>query len=304
MQNNRLVIGFGEALLDIIIEPSGSVTLMAGGSVLNTLVSLSRSQISTQIITSYGSDIPGRIIEKFLEQEHIGRQFVSVFQNGKTALAFAELDANKNAAYCFYKDYPANLSWPQVPVFTPETIFAFGSFSAIQENLQAELSSLIQLAVHANSIIFYDPNIRSKKIEKHSSAYRSLKNNLSLAHIIRGSDEDFLTIFGTENASKIFELIQSDVCELLVVTSAGNGIQVRSKRFHFEMQAPAIEVVSTIGAGDAFNAGMMQALIAMNCKKNDLNCLAKFQFEKLILNGIKFASEVCQSEANYIQNKI
>jgi fructokinase len=300
IDKSREIIGFGESLIDLVIENGRFSFALPGGSILNTLVSLARYGAVTQLITDYSNDAPGRIISKFLKEENIGSEFLSVYDDGKTALAFAELDLNRNATYSFYKDYPAKRFDNFRPSFSSEKIFIFGSFSSLQENLQPVLSDLLNKAKKAESIIFFDPNIRQHRIDATQPAYNYLLRNFSLADIVRGSDEDFQTVFGTCNAVEIFTKIQPSSCKLLIVTSSDKYVELVHNRFSYKMAVPSVKVVSTIGAGDAFNAGLLASIIEQKIKSVMLGNLSEEQTRVMLKKAIEFASEVCASNSNYI----
>ncbi|MDO8898122.1 MAG: PfkB family carbohydrate kinase, partial [Bacteroidales bacterium] len=81
-------------------------------------------------------------------------------------------------------------------------------------------------------------------------------------------------------------------------------VAVVSNRFSFQMPVPSVKVVSTIGAGDAFNAGMVASIIEQEISKDYLEYLSEQQ-TKLILNkAIAFAYEVCASSSNYISKQL
>ncbi|MDP2237784.1 MAG: carbohydrate kinase [Bacteroidales bacterium] len=300
----RRVIGFGESLIDFVIEDEQFKHALPGGSVLNTLVSLSRFGANTQLVTDFSDDAPGRIISRFLQEENIGSDYLSIYKEGKTALAFAALDSNKNASYTFYKDYPEKRFEDLRIAFSSNDIFLFGSFSSLQINLQIALNNLINDAKSAGSLIFYDPNIRMHKISETKPEWKFLMRNFAVADIIRGSDEDFQTIFGTDSAVEIFDKIQPSSCKLLIITSSDSKVAVVSNGFSFQMSVPSVKVVSTIGAGDAFNAGMVASIIEQEISKDQLEFLSEQQTKLILKKAIAFASEVCASSSNYISKQL
>jgi fructokinase len=64
--------------------------------------------------------------------------------------------------------------------------------------------------------------------------------------------------------------------------------------------ATPIVPVSTIGAGDNFNAGVIYGLIKYNIGYHDLPLINEATWDKIIQCGIDFSAEVCQSYLNYI----
>jgi len=88
----RKIYAIGESLVDIIFSNGEPKTAKAGGSMLNSAVSLGRIGLPVSLITEYGDDDPGALIDSFLRKNGVGTDLVYRFKNGKTALALAFLD--------------------------------------------------------------------------------------------------------------------------------------------------------------------------------------------------------------------
>ena len=109
------------------------------------------------------------------------------------------------------------------------------------------------------AIVIYDPNFRPS----HSSDLGILKpmiiENMQTAKLVRGSDEDFKNIFGANSPDEAWNIIKN-YCNCLVYTANSEGVFVRTVSYAGKFAVKAIKPVSTIGAGDNFNAGMMAAI--------------------------------------------
>jgi fructokinase len=127
-----------------------------------------------------------------------------------------------------------------------------------------------------------------------------VEENISLADIVRGSDEDFENLFGLNDNEEIFKRIQMSGCLSLVLTRGKLGSNLFSEDIRLSLPAKNIAVVSTIGAGDAFNAGIIFGLIKNGMTVNDLVNITQEQWIEILGFGVTFASDVCQSFDNYI----
>ena len=67
-----------------------------------------------------------------------------------------------------------------------------------------------------------------------------------------------------------------------------------------ENPAAAINPVSTIGAGDNFNAGLIYGLYKNNISKQQINDISENQWANIVQWGTDFAADVCMSYENYI----
>ena len=109
--------------------------------------------------------------------------------------------------------------------------------------------------------------------------------------------EDFMNIFGASDVDQAYIQVAKAGCKHLVYTKGSNGIDVRSYRHSCHYSVPPIRVISTIGAGDAFNAGLICALKDYKCDWSDT---LTWEWHEIILTGILFSANVCQSLDNYI----
>ena len=123
--------------------------------------------------------------------------------------------------------------------------------------------------------------------------------NMQWAHIIRGSDEDFLNILGTRSPNETWEnLPHSDAC--LVYTTSKEVVTWINKTTRGSAPSKNLVPLSTIGAGDTFNAGLVYSLLQQNITPENLEKVTSQQWKELVLTGIELASEVCLSYDNYI----
>lgn len=296
------IIGFGEALLDIIYKDCENVQLNPGGSVLNTLVSLGRSGYNVALITEVAQDNPGTILRDFFVKERIKLPYFMKNEAGKTALAFARLDEQRNASYSFYKDYPQKrYEGFTIPEFGKNYIFSFGSFYAIDPQLQPVLQSIKEAALAAQSVLIFDPNIRSGKISEAQHSF--LIKHLLDAHIIRASDEDMNSLFNETDVEKIYAMLAPKADKLFVLTRAQQHISARFGEIRLEVKVPDIKPVSTIGAGDAFNAGLIDGLLKKKSDNHWQHMMNETLLKEILTNAIRFSAEVCLSMENYIAEK-
>lgn len=288
-------------MLDIIYDPAA---VIPGGSVLNSAVSLARSGVSVQLMTEFAEDGPGTILKQFLENENIGLDYSCIYKDAKTALAFALLDENAKATYTFYKAFPSKRFDIVFPVFNKESIFLYGSFSAINDELSVTVQQLVSDAESSGSMVYYDPNFRKAASTIDAITRERLNFNFSHADVIRGSDEDFDTIFGTIDILDVWKKVKVFGCKLLIVTYGARKVEAINDIFHLYADVPALRVVSTIGAGDSFNAGFIRAYISQS-EKEGIAILSDVNHVKKCVNtAIEYASSVCLQTQNYISADI
>ncbi len=299
----RRIYATGEALLDIIFRNGIPVAAKPGGSMLNSSVSLGRSGMPVSFISEYACDETGNIIDNFLRENGVDTGNIYRYRDGKTALALAFLDAGNDASYSFYKKYPhVRLAIP-MPVVEKGDIFLFGSVYSITEGVRDKLRSLLQSAVGNEAVIIFDPNFRAAHLSELPMVKPMIIHNISAASLVRGSDEDFFNIFGASSADEAWEAIR-ELCPCLVYTASSKGVHVRTHSFSASYPVRKIEPVSTIGAGDNFNAGLIRSIYDLDLDAARIRSMGGELWQKVIECAIDFATDVCMGYENYISPEL
>ena len=296
----RSVFGIGETILDIIFKEEQHYKAVPGGSVFNGLVSLGRLQVPVTFISEVGKDQVGELILRFMEQNHISTQYIDRFPDGKSPVSLAFLDANRNAKYAFYKDYPTQRLEVPFPRIEADDIFIIGSYYALNPALRPRMVEFLQYAHERKAIIYYDLNFRKAHAHEAIRLMPTVLENLEYADIVRGSDEDFLNLFGEQAGDRVYADHIQFYCDRLITTYGAKGVDLYTSRFKQHYDALAIEPQSTIGAGDNFNAGLIFGLLKEDVRLKDLADLTPDSWERIIRHGMALAGEVCQSYDNYI----
>ena len=296
----RSVFGIGETILDIIFKEEQPYKAVPGGSVFNGLVSLGRLQVPVTFISEVGKDQVGDLILRFMAQNHISTQYIDRFPDGKSPISLAFLDANRNAKYAFYKDYPTQRLEVPFPRIEADDIFIIGSYYALNPALRPRMVEFLQYAHERKAIIYYDLNFRKAHAHEAIRLMPTVLENLEYADIVRGSDEDFLNLFGEQAGDRVYADHIQFYCDRLITTYGAKGVDLYTSRFKQHYDALAIEPQSTIGAGDNFNAGLIFGLLKEDVRLKDLADLTPDSWERIIRHSMALAGEVCQSYDNYI----
>jgi fructokinase len=120
-----------------------------------------------------------------------------------------------------------------------------------------------------------------------------------MTSLLRGSDEDFRNIFGVSGPDEAWKAVKK-YCKCLVYTANIEGVYVRTPSFSGKFPVRTITPVSTIGAGDNFNAGMLTSIYQSGISNEQLEDLGAGEWSKIISTAVSFASDVCMSYDNYI----
>ncbi len=299
----RKVIGIGETILDIIFQDNRPSVAVPGGSVFNGIVSLARMGVDVQFISETGNDQVGEMILEFMRENGISTDYVNVFPNGKSPVSLAFLDEQGDANYLFYKDYPHQRLDVVFPKLTEDDILVVGSYFALNPVLRDKVAELLEQARNKGALIYYDPNFRATHKDEALKLAPTIIENLEFADIVRGSVEDFFYMYGINDADKIYKDRIKFYCPHFLCTAGGQSIALRTRTFSKDYPVKQFDTVSTIGAGDNFNAGLVYGLLKHDVRRDDLATLPESTWDKIVQCGIDFASEACKSYNNYISTE-
>lgn len=303
--NQRKVIGIGETVLDIIFKGGQPIGAFPGGSVFNAIVSLGRAGISTTFISETGNDRIGDQVVSFLRDNGVNADLVNRCPNGQSPVSLAFLDEHNNAEYLFYKDHPHDHVDFVYPDIQPDDIVIVGSFFAVNPAVRPQVMGLLDYAHNHGAIIYYDVNYRPAHKNDVMKITPNLIENLEFADIVRGSREDFETLYRKSDPDKVYTAEISFYCKKFVYTQGADPVVVRADgNFRREYAVPETETVSTIGAGDNFNAGLLYGLIRYGITKDQLDRgLAPEEWDKLVAYAQLFSNECCKGIYNYVSKE-
>jgi fructokinase len=298
----RSIYTIGETLFDIIFKNDQPQAGKAGGAMLNSAVSLGRIGLPVQLISEYGDDDIGRIIDNFLRLNGVSTLFTDHFREGSTALAIAVLDDKNDASYTFYKNYPVKRLEMDFPSISKDDIILYGSIYAITREIRSRFISFMTGAAARGGLLLYDPNFRKAHESELDELRPLIIENIRMARIVRGSDEDFQNIFGASSPDEAWDVIKQ-YCNCMVYTASARGVYVRTTNFAGKFPVKPVNPLSTIGAGDNFNAGMIAAIYKNDISADQLCKMGEEEWSKVISSGVDFATDVCMSYENYISNE-
>jgi fructokinase len=293
-------------VLDIIFRGQQPVQAVPGGSAFNCIISLGRAGIPASFISEAGNDRVGQWVRNFLEQNGVDASGVCVFPDSKSPISLAFLDEHNNAEYLFYKDHPHDKLDFNYPDIHESDLVVFGSFFAINPVVRPQVVAFLEHAHNHGAILYYDLNYRASHKSDLLRVTPAIIENLELADIVRGSDEDFEIMYRKKTADDVYRSEISFYSKKFIYTRGAQPVELRaegglSKQYAVRNNGP---VVSTIGAGDNFNAGLLYGLIKYGITREVIDRgLTEQQWDQVMDCALAFSSNVCQSLDNYISTE-
>lgn len=291
MTMNR-VIGIGETVFDILFKDEQPQKAVPGGSTFNSIVSLGRAGVPCAMVTEVGGDHVGDLICNYLQENGVSTDYVCRHEQVKSHISLAFLDENNDAQYVFYKDHASVSLDGKLPEIGTDDVVLFGSFFAINPVIRPVVGQLLLAAREAGAWLYYDVNFRKNHIADLPEVMVNIEENMRLADVVRGSMEDFGYLYGLHDGDAIYDKV-SQYCRTLILTDGAQSIRVYTPEGCEPYPVQAIETVSTVGAGDNFNAGYIYAL--MQGVENQAARIAMAQ---------RWSQDVCRQLGNNISDEL
>ena len=297
----RRICAIGETVYDILFRNNQPVAAVPGGSSFNSIISIGRTATPCLFVGYTGDDMVGNQTRQFLQDNGVDTAYFSLRQNEKSAISLAFLDENSDAHYTFYKDAPRTNPADVLPTMKAGDLMLFGSYYAICQGMRQQVSAMLQRAKENDSIVYYDVNFRSSHQPELPQLMPAIQSNMQASSVVRCSSDDCEVLFGTRDAALIYEKHIAPHCPVFIYTAGAENIHIFTPTARYEYAVPKVDkVVSTVGAGDNFNAGFLFALVRKGIDKALVQSLSEAQWGELVSVASRFASEACKTTDNYV----
>ena len=251
----------GEILVDFtpVVESGTTVGfhMHPGGSPYNVAVGLARLGAQVEFAGKRSTDPFGRFLAAHLEREGVGTRFLSRSAAPST-LAFVSIQDGE-PSFAFYGEGAADTQL--LPEDLPETIASthflhFGSISLLREPTATTIAELVE-RVRGRALLSCDPNIRPRLIADAAAFHDRLARLLQVSDIVKISATDLRWFDPDRSMDAAAAALLDTGPALVVVTQGAKGAYVRTATNEMRIPARAVDVVDTVGAGDAFTSGLL-----------------------------------------------
>lgn len=296
----KKVIGIGETILDILFKGEQPLKAVPGGSVFNSMMSLGRMGVDARFISEVGNDRVGEIILNALADSGVDASSVCCFSDGISPLSLAFLNDNNDAEYLFYKNYPANRLEVEFPTIEADDVVLCGSYFVLNPVLRDKVKPFLQYARESGAIIYYDINYRPNHRHERIKLSEALIENLEFADVVRGSADDFAVLYDSRDGDAIYNQKIKFYCPNFIFTQGDGDVYIYNKEGKRALPVKKVDIVSTVGAGDNFNAGITYALLREGITRDALPTLPLDKWSEIVNCGLDFSAHACTLLENYV----
>ncbi|MBK8456133.1 MAG: carbohydrate kinase [Phyllobacteriaceae bacterium] len=293
-----MILCCGEALIDMLprttVAGEPAYAPYSGGAVFNTAIALGRLGAPTGFLSGLSTDLFGQQLSADLDASGVDSSF-AVRSGRHTTLAFVKLTDGK-AEYAFFDEETAGrmLRPEDLPAIPDRvTTLLFGCISLIPEPCGATYEGLMA-RMAPSRVIFFDPNLRPGFIPDRGAHLARMRRMLAMSDIVKVSDED-LAWFGEGDFDEVAPRWRALGPKIVVMTRGGDGAVALGPHGRVEVPAVSVKVADTVGAGDTFNAGMLDSLNAEGLlDKAALAAISSGELAEALARAVR-AAAICVS---------
>jgi fructokinase len=288
-----MIVVAGEALVDLAVDGRGGLRVHPGGGPFNVARTLGRLGAPVTFIGRLSRDRFGERLRAALATDGVDLGGI-VEADDPTTLALAEVDEDGAARYRFY------LEGTSAPGLTPAdaldrlpaaaTALHVGTLG-LQLPPCADAVRALTERLAGRALVFLDPNCRPGVGGSRAEVLARLEPVLARADVVKASEEDLAFLAAGEPPLDVARGLLATGPRVVLVTRGAAGVAIVAADGIVEVPAPAIDVVDTIGAGDAFGGGFLAAWHEARLGRDDLHGEA---LEAAVRFAVRVAARTCE----------
>jgi fructokinase len=250
-----LTLVIGEALVDIVVSPDGSVREHVGGSPANVALGLARLGYDVELATHIGPDERGDRVRGHLERDGVRLRDGSITAE-RTPTATATIDAAGVASYTF------DLEWDLPSELGPGTAthVHVGSIATSLRPGAAQVRRIVSEA-HRQATVSYDPNLRPVLLGPAATEQQGVEELVAVSDVVKASDEDLAWLYPGSSVDDVLWQWAASGPSLVVVTLGSAGARALVRGDLVSVPPRVVDVADTVGAGDSFMAALVSGLL-------------------------------------------
>jgi fructokinase len=236
------------------------------------------------------SDRFGRLLQDRLTNSGVDGRYV-LRGAAPTPLAVVHETPDGDHEFAFYLAGTAyaDLTTADLPELAPEVVALSAGTLGLASDPPGGSIELLLERESEHRLIVLDPNVRPAVFGDRDVYRRRFERCTTFAHVVKLSDADARWLYPEASLESVVDLLLERGVRLAVLTLGGDGALAKTVVDSVEVGSPRVDVVDTVGAGDAFGAGLMRWLWANH--RLDAESVGGLDADALT-RGLQFASGV------------
>jgi fructokinase len=263
----RVVVA-GESLVDLVPDGEGGHRALPGGSPFNVAVGLGRLGVPTGLLGPISVDEHGTLLAARLADAGV-RILPAARTARPTTLATVTLDDAGHASYTFSLDGTSATGMGPDDVAAavaeePGTASAalhvsLGAVTLASPGTGALLAELLADAA-SRPLVSLDPNVRPAVMRDMDAERAAIARAVAVVDLVKVSDDDLRTLHPDRDPLAVAGGWARSGPAMVIVTRGGDGATAVRAEGALTVATLPVDVVDTVGAGDAFTSGLLAAL--------------------------------------------
>jgi fructokinase len=267
-----VIVVAGESLVDLIVDPDGRVATVPGGGPFNTACRLGRLGAAVAFVGRLSTDHFGRVLRRRLEDAGVDLRLTTATPD-PTMLAVASLDRKGTATYRFSTIGTAatGLRPDDVGNGLPTETRAIhvGTLGLVFDPIATTIEGLVA-AASDRVLVMVDPNCRPAAVDDRPGYLARLHRILRRADVVKVSVDDLAFIETELPPLDAARSLLNRGPRVVLLTDGARPVRGLTTGGQTEISVPKVDVVDTVGAGDAFSAGFLGAWGGAGPDRSDL----------------------------------
>ena len=295
-----MILCCGENLIDVVPlnDLENSYKTCVGGSPLNTALGLGVLKTPVYFFSRISNDFFGKRILNLLNKKNVN---TSLCQRSSDLTTIGFVSKKNNPEFTFHASNAAdrNLKSYYFPISIKKRI-SLAHFASISLVLKPGSETYYKMMKDLKKycLISIDPNVRPQLIKNKLHFKKRFNELISIADLVKISDEDFSYLFPKSNPAKMIpRWLEANKLAFVVFTKGSKGSILFTKNLKIKIKSIKVKVSDTVGAGDIFHASMLSFLYKNNyLEKIKLTNLSKETWIKCLDFASKAAAINCTRE--------
>jgi fructokinase len=289
-----LVVVVGEALTDLLVAPDGAIRAVPGGGPYNAARTVARLGRRAALVARLSTDPFGAELRRRLEADGVDLRLAETTDD-PTTLAVAGIGPDGGATYRFYVDGTSapGLTGAALADGLPAETRAMhvGTLGLVLEPIGTMVERLVATAAD-DVVVLLDPNAR-RSATPDAAAWRARIGRVApRADIVKASREDLEFLAPDMPPDRAIAGLLAAGTRVVLVTDGARDVEAHVAGAGIRVPVPHVDVVDTVGAGDAFGGAFLASWVARGLGRAELGDADAVR--RSVELAVRVAAETCR----------